>query len=208
MASGYNAKTSNDDADQLAASSVSSRGVVDTPILSPESSSISQGEDCTCIVCRLKKGTHDSDVEYHCNFADCNYVSSYYRTRNSPPSWEVSLRLRHVKSHYQQDPDLIRSLFLCPVENCRYKSKRWAELGRHTSAKHCNNPTKFECPEIGCKYNGEGNGFTRKDKLTAHKKTMHYGRKTPGQAMKALKPAPASTHAGVWGASSAAADKV
>ena len=211
MASGYNAKTTNDDANQLAAASVSLRGAVSTPILSEELSSTTQGEKCTCIVCKQETTTYNSHIwGYHCNFVDCNWFWDFHLSPIylSMQSREISQRLWHVRSHYRQDPNLKRSPFLCPVENCRYKSKRWADLDRHTTAKHCNNPAKFECPEIGCKYNGEGNGFTRKDKLTAHNKAMHYGRKIPGQAMRAVKPATASTHTGASGPSNAAAEEI
>ena len=207
LAPSYNAKTSNYDTNQLAAAQVPLQAAVDAPTSGQDSSSITPGESCTCIACHEKKVTHDSDILYHCNFADCSWGSN---TMENPclRFLVAKCRLAHVRSHYRQDTNLTESPFLCPVQNCHYKSKRGADLARHTTAKHCNKPAKFECPEIGCKYNGEGNGFTRKDKLTAHKKAMHYGHKAAGQAVRALKPAPASAHAGALGPSSTAADEV
>ena len=191
VASGHNAKTANDDA------SVPLQATVDIPVPDLELRSIISSENCTCIVClHLTRPYIDSEDKLYCPVQGC--------TRTCFLLWYYQ---KHVKLHYRRDRGT-KSPFFCPVENCHYNSKRFADLERHTTANHCTNPAKFECPELGCKYNGEGNGFTRKDKLAAHKKAMHYGHRAPGQAVRALKPAPAATHAGASGPSSAAAEKV
>ena len=192
VAFGHNAKTANDDA------SVPLQAAVDIPVPDLESRSIISSENCTCIVC-LYLTRFQSESGYHC------YKCPVQGCTQNLYSWASNDR--HVGSHYRRDPGT-KSPFFCPVENCHYNSKRFADLKRHTTANHCTNPAKFECPELGCKYNGEGNGFIRKDKLAAHKKAMHYGYRAPGQAVRALKPAPAATHAGASGPSSAAAEEV
>ena len=185
---GYSANKANKDTNQVTAVPVPSPGGVDTPSSGQASSSTSPSEECTCIVC-LAIGTLavERDVLHNCRVASCNWTILYWR------------RHVHEQSHYQQGPT---TPFSCLVENCRFSSKRWADLYRHTSAKHCLNPARFACSVIGCKYNGEGNGFTRKDKLISHYKNMHKGQKVPGQAVRAIKPAPASSHAEASGSSS------
>lgn len=77
---------------------------------------------------------------------------------------------RHERDHFLQD-----GIYMCNSYNCKRSFNRWDDLVRHTSNKHCLNPKRFPCPEIGCKYSG-GNGFVRKDKLTSHYKNAHEGK--------------------------------
>ncbi len=178
---GYSANTAYEDTTQVTAAPVSSQAGVDTPSSGQASSSTSSGQKCACLAC-LGIGTYKptSVAPYGCRFASCNWRSRYYY-------------VSHEKSHYQRDPKDSQSPFSCLIENCRFSSKRWSDLLRHTGAKHCNNPTKFPCSVIGCKYNGEGNGFIRKDKLKDHYKNMHQGQRVPGQPMRAIEPASASS---------------
>ncbi len=190
---GYSAKTADEDTNQSTPPSVLSQGDIDSPDSGQETSSIESGKECACIVC-LEIGILDVDIPYHCHFAGCNYngdpTTSWWR------NMEKRDRAGHARSHYRQirGPKDPLSPFYCPVEKCNFSSKRWPDLQRHTTAKHCSNPAKFSCSVIGCKYSGEGNGFTRKDKLTAHKRSMHQGQRSNGQAVRTLQAAPASSH--------------
>lgn len=178
---------------QVIAVPIPSQAGADTPSSGQALSSTSLSKKCACILC-LGIGTIDyaNPGPLHCHFGSCSWVTIVQ------PAWygwsSVSHSI-HEKTHYRQEPNNQCTPFVCPVEPCRFKSKRWQDLCRHTTAKHCDNPAKFACSVIGCKYNGESNGFTRKDKLIAHYKNMHHGQKVPDQAVRAIKPAPASHHA-------------
>ena len=176
---------------------VSSLAGLETPTLGQESSN----KKCGCIVCH-GIGIIDSELKgkpgrLRCRFASCNRLFEGYGTRYVLPM--------HERTHYQRGPAKPRPPFSCLVEDCRFSSKRWSDFIRHTSTKHCNDPTKFACSVFGCKHNGEGNGFTRKDKLLDHFKSMHKGQKMQGKAVRALKPAPASSYAEASGSSSMSA---
>ena len=179
---------------------VPSQGDTDTPDPCQESSSTSPSKKCACIVC-LGVGIIDPNRQglHRCHLASCSWIAN---DASAPYRHLLAERDRaaHEKTHYR--PENSQSPLSCPTQNCRFTSKRWSDLHRHTSAKHCNNPTKFACSVMGCKYYGEGNGFIRKDKLTAHYKSMHQGQKVHGQAVRAIKPAPASFHAEASGSSS------
>lgn len=185
---GYIVKTSNEDSNHFTAPSASSSYGVDTPSSSQESSKRSESKKCACIVCIESR----IDGIYRCPGCNQTVRSWYLRS--------------HVQNHNRQDRGRTDPLppCLCPVEHCRFSSKRWQDLRRHTIAKHCNNPTKFACSIIGCKHHGEGNGFVRKDKLTEHYRAMHGGPMIPGHVVRTLMPAPASSHAEASGSSSIA----
>ena len=205
---GSNANTPSDDADQVGTALKSAQGGVDTshPSLTP--SSTIQSKKCACIVC-LGVGVHDS-INFgpeHCHFVGCNWTSrwstAYFWDKSYWQRVLMNDRAAHAKSHYRQGQGPKKSQrFHCPVENCAFSSKRWSDLQRHTSATHCKNPTKFECAVVGCRHHGEGNGFTREDKLTAHYRSMHAGQRVPGQAARTLQPALASSYAEASGSGS------
>lgn len=203
---GYSANTANEDSYRVTVALIPSQGGFDTPSFGQASSSTSPSKKCACIVC-LGIGIYDSNPRgtYHCRFASCDWIPI---TGAGKEVFEYTLqyqpvRIQHEKNHYRRDAKIFRPPssvpFSCPIETCHFSSKRWSDLHRHTTAKHCNNPTKFACSVIGCKYNAEGNGFTRKDKLTDHYKNMHQGQRFQGQAMRAIKPAQASSHADASG---------
>ena len=181
---GYTVKTADEETNQSTPASVPSQATIDSPDSGQDTSSINPGKKCDCIVCcKIGFWECNNPVPSPCRLAGCN--------SNCFP-WD-----HHERSHFQRargskDP---LSPFYCPVEKCNYSSKRWPDLQRHTTAKHCSSPAMFSCSVIGCKHSGEGNGFTRKDKLTAHKRSMHQGQRTNGQAVRALQAAPASSHA-------------
>ena len=192
---GYSVNTASEDTVEVASALIPSQGGVDTPSLGEESSNTSLSKKCACIACLAVGGNDGIDRgPWHCRFAGCSYMSI----------WWDGYRNAHEKRHYRQGSLNSLNTFDCPVQNCRFSSKRWADLHRHTTAKHCSNPTMFACSVIGCKYYGEGNGFIRKDKLMDHYKNVHKGQKLHGQPVRAIKPAPApvSSYAKASGSSS------
>ena len=201
----------NEDTNQLTTAPIPSQGGIDAPGFGQASLSTNLSEKCACIVC-LPVGVYDSSNygPEHCHFVSCNWTPSYLSYADRGKNWaRISVRndrAAHAKSHYQkvQGPN---QPFHCPVEGCRFSAKRWSDLQRHTTTTHCNNPAMFECSVIGCNYHGEGNGFTRKDKLTAHYRSMHNGQRVPGQVSRTLQPAPASSHAQASGSNSIAAQQ-
>ena len=201
VAPGYIVNEATEDADQLTAAPIPSQGGIDAPGVGQASSSTNLGKHCACIVC-LSVGIYDSSNygPEHCHFVNCNWTSYWPGSE-----YEGRYRAAHARTHYRQGQGPKKyQIFHCPVEDCRYSAKRWSDLRRHTTATHCNNPATFECSVMGCKYHGEGNGFTRKDKLTAHCRSMHNGQRVPGQAVRTLQPAPASSYAEASGSGSIA----
>ena len=197
VALGCSAKRPNEDIDQVTTALTSAQDVIDALSSGQASSSTNDSKDCACIVCLEIGCPHSRDNEgFRCHVEGCDYTGEFYSHDH------LSL---HEKSHYTQGPIIFEPPYYCPVTNCRFSSKRWPDLCRHTTTKHCNNPVKFECSVIGCKYHGEGNGFTRKDKLTDHCRKMHRGQVVPRQVVRTLKPAPASFHAEASGSGSISA---
>lgn len=194
---GCSANRPNEDTNQVTTALTPAQDDSDA-LSSDQASSSNNSKNCACIVC-LGIGCSrlwDNDL-VRCRIEDCNYIRNYYIRKYS-----IQDTLSHEKSHYKQDRKIDESPFYCPVKHCRFSTKRWMDLYRHTTAKHCNNPAKFECSVIGCKYHGEGNGFTRKDKLTDHCRKMHRGQTVPRQVVRTLKPAPASSDAEASGSGS------
>lgn len=210
VASGYGVNKANEDANQLTTAPIPSQGGIDTPDSGPVSSNTNLSEKCACIVC-LAIGVYDSSNygPEHCHVVSCDWKSYAHRIEEY---WgekaKGKYRAAHAKTHYQlgQGPEESQP-FHCLVQDCRYSAKRWTDLRRHTTATHCKNPAMFECAVMGCKYHGEGNGFTRKDKLTAHYRSMHNGQRVPGQASRTIQPALASSHAQGSGSNSIAAQQ-
>ena len=190
---GCSANRPNEDTNQVTTALTPAQDGSDALSSGPASSS-NNSKNCACIVCLGIGCPRSRDYNPSpCRFEGCDYIYEYDT---------LHILVRHEKSHYTQDWNNLESPFYCPVKNCRFSTKRWMDLYRHTTAKHCNNPAKFECSVIGCKYHGEGNGFTRKDKLTDHCRKMHRGQIVPRQVVRTLKPAPASSHAEASGSGS------
>ena len=200
------ANTTDEDTNHLNAAPMLSHGDVLDQDLGQNSTYTSTSQKCACLVClRISIFDRSNDDQFHCHFAACNFQRPPISNSSWDKRYDRNYRAHHVRSHYRQDQgrQKYQSPFCCPVEQCSFTSKRWSDLRRHTAAKHCDNPAKFTCSVIECKYNGEGNGFTRKDKLTAHYKAMHQGQRIHGQATQAIQPAPASSYyTGVSGSSS------
>ena len=78
-------------------------------------------------------------------------------------------------------------VFNCLEKGCQKTTTKLADLKRHCCVKHCTNPTKHPCREIGCKYSGN-NGFLRKDKLKTHYRNVHEGKVRPGKPLRNIQP--------------------
>ena len=211
---GNSVNKANEDTNQLTAAPIPSPGGIDAPGSGQVSSSNNLCKNCACIVC-LAIGIYDSSNygPENCHFVSCNWTPRYsWYAHTLGAEFRKKLVSKdfaaHAKTHYRQGQGRKKSqLFHCPVKDCRYSAKRWSDLRRHTTATHCKNPAMFECSVVGCKYRGEGNGFTRKDKLTAHYRSMHNGQRVPGQISRTLQPAPALSHAQASGSNSIAAQQ-
>ena len=146
-------------------------------MLSVTSTSAAPGSsrECSCITCG-DLGSHReimwdvNSYHYRCRLSDCSFsipVGYHEAKFYSRPAGEAAAR-KHEKNHFRHEGQ-----FSCMEDRCVYSPKRWSDLKRHYTSKHCLNPkTKFPCPEIGCKYGGD-NGFTRKDKLKSHREKVH-----------------------------------
>ena len=157
-------------------------------VLSGTTTSAAPGSsrECSCITC-LDLGSCRATpiVPYPthcpCRLPDCNFSktgeafsSAYYVQKEART---------HEKNHFRHDGQ-----FRCIEVRCVYGTKRWSDLRRHYTGKHCLNPKqKFPCPEIGCKYSGN-NGFKREDKLKSHRRTVHEKVAKPEKRYRVNKP--------------------
>ena len=127
--------------------------------------------ECSCIACidlgSEREWTWDSIfVDYPCRLSDYNFAAP-----GKGRSWGGYFNQCDARNH-EKDHFCHEGQFRCKEDRCVYGAKRWSDLRRHYTSKHCLNPkTKFPCPEIGCKYSGN-NGFTRKDKLKSHREKV------------------------------------
>ena len=191
-----------------------SHGDGDTPNSDQESSSKRTIKKCACLVCFGigvvdEKSPEDTPCRFNCGWLYDSYFDKACWVEQSNLAarivWIARDRAAHEQTHYWQGHKKSKPPFCCLIEHCRFSSRRWSDLIRHTTARHCKNPSKFVCSVIGCKYHGEGNGFTRKDKLTEHYRKMHQGQKVSGQVGRAIMPAPAAFQAEAQGSSSSGA---
>ena len=146
---------------------------------------------CTCAACldgyRCPAHLWGWDVHpdcsswiFGCRVAGCKWSTKdlTYVPRNPLEEFFYHEKRR---SHYGKPGD-----WRCREADCKYVTKRWGDLMRHSSSKHCINPKSFECPVLSCKYHQQG--FTRKDKLTSHIQKVHGGNSQPGKPNQAIKP--------------------
>ena len=153
---------SDENADDLS-SDISGQGVVND----------SQG--CTCMACLLIGVPRQYSSGTPCRLLGCNYIcleSDY---------------IDHERSHYHEPG---ATHYFCLEQHCKFTSKRWPDLIRHYTVKHCKTPKRFPCPVPWCKYSG-ANGFPRKDKLKSHQRNVHQERVTSqsSQQLRAIQPA-------------------
>ena len=135
------------------------------------------GRECSCTACLFVGAIKDwPDHGMSCRFPGCKYFTEGH----SDHIW-------HERGHFLKAGN---ATYHCVEQLCPFTSKRWPDLVRHYTVKHCTSPKKFRypCPVLSCKYNGN-NGFARKDKLNSHYKNIHQGKSGPGKASRVLKPA-------------------
>lgn len=128
---------------------------------------------CLCMACLLVGVPGAWTDSTFCRFPGCSYTTFAYDDYIS-----------HERDHYHKS---VNPLFHCVEQHCKFTTKRWPDLIRHYTVKHCVSPRKFPCPVPWCKYNNDG--FPRKDKLTTHYKNVHQGYSAPRKAMRVIKPA-------------------
>ncbi|CAD6584771.1 MAG: hypothetical protein ASARMPREDX12_001749 [Alectoria sarmentosa] len=135
------------------------------------------GHECSCTACLFVGAIKDwPDHGMACRFPGCNYFTEGH-----------SDHILHERGHFHKAGN---ATFHCVEQLCPFTSKRWPDLVRHYTVKHCTSPKKFlyPCPVLWCKYSGN-NGFARKDKLKSHYKNIHEGRSGPAKASRVLIPA-------------------
>lgn len=126
-------------------------------------------ELCSCPECAIYRSVHGyRGRELWCI---CGYMTT----------WQGGYVAPHYRTHFEDEQGRYR----CHAPNCDTTFARWGELTRHYRA-HCLKPKTFPCDVIGCKYGGE-NGFTRKDKLSDHRRKVHDGKAAPDQLMRMQK---------------------
>lgn len=161
---------------------------------STQPSTISSKGQCECLSC-LHLGERwsycISDSLQVCRVPGCvETLPDCVETLPSHRSCYLKFCLvrRHEREHFYRNEI---HAYVCNSSGCKKTLKRWEDLVRHTTNKHCLNPERFPCPEIGCKYSGN-NGFVRKDKFKSHYKNVHEGKPRFAQrgAPTLLQPAP------------------
>ena len=113
-------------------------------------------QPCSCMVCLYQQ--HWEPPPYQCKLFGCFFATA-----------EGSKIASHYKDHYLE---VDSSTWHCKEWDCKFTTKRFTDLMRHSTVKHCKTVTKFPCPVPYCKYSGD-NGFARKDKLRSHQKNVH-----------------------------------
>ena len=149
------------------------------PVGSTVDNALTEGpsHECSCTACLSVGALKDwPDQGMPCRFPACSYFTEGH-----------SDHILHERGHFQKAGS---STFHCMEQVCPFTSKRWPDLVRHYTVKHCTSPKKFQfpCPVPWCKYNGN-NGFARKDKLKSHYKNIHEGKPGPVKAGRVIKPA-------------------
>lgn len=138
---------------------------------------------CTCAAClhsyRCPLHLWGPDVHpdcqswvFRCRHAGCKWDTKW-DTKHFfiRPYWSKLVKLydhEKQRSHHGKPGN-----YECSEIDCKYTTKRWRDLLRHASSKHCINPKSFECPVLTCKYHQQG--FSRKDKRTSHYQKVHGG---------------------------------
>ena len=143
-----------------------------------------------------------------CTCITCQELGAYgMRSINSAPNKErkpcgimgcKDIRLWEICPGHERGHFKTPSGYACAEQGCHFVNKKFTDLQRHYTSKHCTNPNakNFECPEIGCEYK-----TARKDKLKEHQKCKHKGKPKLGKPYRVIKPAisskPASGTSGV-----------
>ncbi len=182
----------------------------ESPQLVDSHSPVIATKACSCIACqdvnplssqipahRAYKIRHTAGYTFQCRIAGCEELfadinampwcnrNGYHNPNSWVENYQKSVYLgSHEISHFGSG-----GAYHCNEQYCQFITKRWRDLRRHYSSRHCKAPKKFPCHVLGCKYGGE-NGFAREDKLKSHVKNVHEGRLLPGQPGRIIKPRP------------------
>ena len=147
--------------------------------------SVSSARVCRCLGCwakdavKLKNSVSNEAFDLLCPVMDCD---KQFTTRYDYYFDVLSLQ-NHVSNHFKE-----QGAYTCREDHCSVKFKSWSDLTRHTTNRHCLNPTKYPCEVPWCKRSGD-NGFTRKDKLRDHVRNTHEKTYVLGRANRPIKPA-------------------
>jgi len=183
-------------------SSVELYGV--SPQLVDSHSPVIATKACSCIVCQdvnllssLPRARRFSLINpgesFQCRIGDCQDLFADFRDMAwcnqfcSSEWWELHYEKPRYVACHEISHFGTEGAYHCNEQYCQFITKRWRDLQRHYSTRHCKAPKKFPCHVLGCKYGGE-NGFARKDKLKSHVKNVHEGRLLPGQPGRIIKP--------------------
>ena len=128
---------------------------------------------CTCITCQelgVSRGYRlNSELKEACGIEGCTYMHHYI------------INSQHQRDHFKKPGG-----YACAEQGCHFVNKKFLDLHRHYTSKHCTNPNakNLQCPEIGCEYK-----TARKDKLKEHQKCKHMGKSKLGKTYRVIKPA-------------------
>ena len=135
---------------------------------------------CTCASCLDRSSKlHRACIEWQDEHPEsrlwtfgCRVTGCQWTTKDNP--YTVHGNVLKVwyhetsSSHYGKPGD-----YRCREANCKFVTKRFGDLKRHCSSKHCIKPRNLKCPVLWCKYHQDG--FARKDKLDSHIQKVHGG---------------------------------
>lgn len=161
---------------------------------SQELKSLVPDQVCTCAAC-LQSYTYPSGLFWERRYPEtlswkfgCRITGCQWTTDDVPQVVGGHNALQHLllwhekeRSHYGKPGD-----YRCLETGCKFVTKRFRDLLRHSSSKHCIKPQIFKCAVLDCKYHETG--FARKDKRKSHYQNVHQGKPQPGKANQAIKP--------------------
>ena len=146
---------------------------------------------CTCVPCLAEnnltisfcKKWSDEHPELRSSTFGCRVAGCQWTTKSASAFGTLFIPSAHEikKSHYGKPGS-----WRCVEANCKFITKRFGDLKRHCSSKHCIKPKKLKCPVLSCRYHQDG--FARKDKLDSHYQKAHGGKSQPGKPNQAIKP--------------------
>ena len=146
---------------------------------------------CTCVTCLEENSFHNAYLKLYDEHPE--WISWYFGCRVTGCQWIVKNDGKayndlftvwcheREKSHYGK-----LGSWRCVEANCKFITKRFGDLKRHCSSKHCIKPKKLKCPVLSCRYHQDG--FARKVKLDSHYQKAHGGKSQPGKPNQAIKP--------------------
>lgn len=166
---------------------VSKKGPDELKVLLPD-------QTCHCATCLdnysrdLSDVIRDGEPGWTAWTLSCRVTGCQWTTKDEPPYWEPTKyeKLRYHETwrgraeHYGKPGE-----WRCREMDCKFVTKRWNDLLRHSTAKHCIK-RDLKCPFLECKYHHVD--FSRKDKLKSHVEKVHKGIPHPAKPFQAIKP--------------------